>query len=129
MTLMYNAAKLATESDRKVKLEQQEKVDGLTNSCAIAHKKIKDLEEELLQVLTNNSRASASDSVTIVDEWEKETRKHGWVWLSAQNELGNVLERHRNSVTVKTFPKRFDGIDTNPETVLVHMKGPAKKKR
>ena len=72
---------------------------------------------------------NTSKNVDIVDEWEKETRKHGWVWLSAQNELGNVLERHRNSVIIKTFPKRFDGIDTNPETVLVHMKGPTKKKR
>ena len=69
------------------------------------------------------------ENIDIVLEWEKETLKHGWIWLSAQNELGNVLERHRNNIAVKTFPKKFDGIDTNPETVLVHMKGPAKKKR
>jgi hypothetical protein len=65
----------------------------------------------------------------IIEEWEKETRKHGWVWLSAQNELGNVLERHKDEVVIKTLPKKFDGIDTNPETVIVHMKGPSKKKR
>jgi hypothetical protein len=69
------------------------------------------------------------DNFKIIEEWERETRKHGWVWLSAQNELGNVLERHKEKVVVKTFPKKFDGIDTNPETVLVHMKGPQKKKR
>ena len=68
-------------------------------------------------------------NLSIIKEWEKETRKHGWVWLSAQNELGHVLERHKSDVTIKTFPKRFDGIDTNPDTVLVHMKGPTKKRR
>jgi len=68
-------------------------------------------------------------NIAIVHEWEVETRKHGWVWLSAQNELGNVLEQHKKVVTVKTFPTKFDGIDTNPETVLVHMKGPRKRKR
>jgi hypothetical protein len=66
---------------------------------------------------------------SIIEEWEKETRKHGWVWLSAQNELGNVLERYKGKVIIKTLPKKFDGIDTNPETIIVHMKGPQKKKR
>lgn len=68
-------------------------------------------------------------NISIVEEWEKETRKHGWVWLSAQNELGNVLEKYKKTVVIKTFPKKFDGVDTNPETILVHMKGPKKKRR
>ena len=68
-------------------------------------------------------------NLAIVSEWEKETRKHGWVWLSAQNELGNVLEQHKEDIVIKTLPKKFDGIDTNPETVIVHMKGPSKRKR
>ena len=68
-------------------------------------------------------------NIRIVEEWEKETRNHGWIWLSAQNELGNVLERHKDKVKIKTFPKRFDGIDTNADSILVHMKGPKKKKR
>lgn len=68
-------------------------------------------------------------NTAIIAEWEQETRKHGWVWLSAQNELGNVLEQHKEKVVIKTLPVRFDGIDTNPETVIVHMKGPIKRKR
>jgi len=67
---------------------------------------------------------NTNKNVEIVGKWEEETRKHGWVWLSAQNELGNVLEQHKNEVIIKTFPVKFDGIDTNPESVLVHKKGP-----
>jgi hypothetical protein len=63
-------------------------------------------------------------NISIVEEWEAETRKHGWVWLSAQNELGNVLERHLDEVTVKTLPEKFNGIDTNKSSVIVHCKGP-----
>ena len=68
-------------------------------------------------------------NITIVKEWEDATLSHGWVWLSAQNELGNVLQNYKNEVVVKTFPKLYDGVDTNMESVIVHMKGPEKKKR
>ena len=68
-------------------------------------------------------------NIEIVEEWEKATRSHGWVWLSAQNELGDVLQNYKQDVVVKTFPKKFDGIDTNKESVLVHMKGPQKRRR
>ncbi len=68
-------------------------------------------------------------NISIVKEWEDATLSHGWVWLSAQNELGNVLQNYKNEVVVKTFPKLYDGVDTNMESVLVHMKGPEKKKR
>ena len=68
-------------------------------------------------------------NIAIVKEWEAATLSHGWVWLSAQNELGNVLQNYKNEVVVKTFPKLYDGVDTNMESVLVHMKGPEKKKR
>ena len=68
-------------------------------------------------------------NIEIIEDWEEATLSHGWVWLSAQNELGNTLEKYRDQVVVKTFPKKFDGIDTNLESVIVHMKGPSKKKR
>tara|TARA_B100000214_G_scaffold188698_1_gene136232 strand:+ start:540 stop:1184 length:645 start_codon:yes stop_codon:yes gene_type:complete len=68
-------------------------------------------------------------NISIIKEWEDATLSHGWVWLSAQNELGNVLQNYKSEVVVKTFPKLYDGVDTNMESVLVHMKGPEKKKR
>ena len=67
---------------------------------------------------------NTDENIKIVQQWEDQTRKHGWVWLSAQNELGNVLEEHLASVTVKTLPEKFDGIDTNEKSVIVHRKGP-----
>ncbi|MDB4337433.1 putative nucleotide-diphospho-sugar transferase [bacterium] len=72
---------------------------------------------------------NTEENIAIVEEWEHATLSHGWVWLSAQNELGDTLEKHRDDVIVKTFPKKFDGIDTNRDSVIVHMKGPTKKKR
>jgi len=68
-------------------------------------------------------------NIRVIEEWEKSTLSHGWVWLSAQNELGNTLQKFRNDVVVKTFPKKFNGIYTNKDSVIVHMKGPEKKKR
>ena len=68
-------------------------------------------------------------NIKIVSEWKKRCINYGIKWMSDQNSLNDIIQKYfnvLNEITYKNFPEKFNGISTNPNSVIVHMKGPKK---
>tara|TARA_R100000734_G_C3317484_1_gene110663 strand:+ start:212 stop:868 length:657 start_codon:yes stop_codon:yes gene_type:complete len=70
-------------------------------------------------------------NLKIVNEWKDEADKLGLLtyWYADQESLNNVMHKHiniLNDIKYETFPKKFNGIQTNEESIIIHFKGTKK---
>ena len=64
-------------------------------------------------------------NLEILKEWEKRADELGLLyWYSDQEGLNATIQNNMDNIIYKDFPNKFNGINTNEESVLVHMKGP-----
>ena len=62
----------------------------------------------------------------LVSDWAQKTRDMGISWRSNQWTLDQIIRENWNSIKYMDFPHEFNGKLNNPDTVLVHLKGPRK---
>ena len=60
----------------------------------------------------------------LVADWAKKTRDMGISWRSNQWTLDQVIRENWEKIEYRDFPLKFNGKTNNPDTVLVHLKGP-----
>jgi len=60
----------------------------------------------------------------LVANWAEKTRKMGISWRSNQWTLDEIIRENWDKIIYKDFPTKFNGKTNNPETILVHLKGP-----
>jgi len=60
----------------------------------------------------------------IIIDWIHKTRAKGKIWLAEQLALNEIVRENWDKINYKDFPKKFNGISTNKESVIIHMKGP-----
>lgn len=67
----------------------------------------------------------SEQNLEILKEWEKNADDLGLLyWYSDQEGLNKTIQDNMNRINYKDFPKKFNGISTNEESVIVHLKGP-----
>ena len=68
---------------------------------------------------------NSEQNLEILKEWEQRADDLGLLyWYSDQEGLNATIQNNMHRIVYKDFPKKFNGISTNEESVLVHMKGP-----
>jgi hypothetical protein len=68
---------------------------------------------------------SSDQNLEILKEWETRAFDLGLLyWYSDQEGLNATIQNNMHRIAYRDFPKKFNGISTNEESVLVHMKGP-----
>jgi len=60
----------------------------------------------------------------LIADWAKKTRDMGISWRSNQWTLDEIIRENWERIKYRNFPLKFNGKTDNPETVLVHLKGP-----
>lgn len=60
----------------------------------------------------------------LVAEWAQKTINMGISWRSNQWTLDELMRENWGKIKYKDFPLKFNGKTDNPESVLVHLKGP-----
>jgi hypothetical protein len=73
-------------------------------------------------------------NLKILNEWKAEAEKLDILnfWYADQHSLNKVMHNHinvLNDIKYSTFPNKFNGLNGNDESVVVHLKGPEKLKR
>tara|TARA_R100000234_G_scaffold40732_1_gene24395 strand:- start:5289 stop:5939 length:651 start_codon:yes stop_codon:yes gene_type:complete len=64
-------------------------------------------------------------NIEILKEWKKNADELGLLyWYSDQEGLNKTMSDNMDKIVFMDFPKKFNGISTNQESVIVHMKGP-----
>lgn len=67
----------------------------------------------------------SEQNLEILKEWEKRADDLGLLyWYSDQEGLNQTIQNNMHKINYKSFPKKFNGISTNEESVIIHMKGP-----
>jgi hypothetical protein len=69
----------------------------------------------------------SEQNLEILKEWEKNADDLGLLyWYSDQEGLNKTIQDNMHRINYKNFPNKFNGISTNQESIIVHMKGPEK---
>jgi len=67
----------------------------------------------------------SEQNLEILKEWEKHANDLGLLyWYSDQEGLNQTIQNNMHRINYKNFPKKFNGISTNEESIIIHMKGP-----